>query len=57
MAFGRQRRVLVLPGAAFTADGAPQPWLRLSFAHPTAPALALGAQRLGAGLAALSSTF
>jgi len=55
MAFGRQRRVLVLPGAAFTVDGAPQAWLRLSFAHPAAPALALGAQRLGAGLAVLSS--
>ncbi len=54
MAFGQRHQVLVVPGAAFSTDDAPQPWLRLSFAHPPAPALAIGAERLGAGLDALA---
>jgi 2-aminoadipate transaminase len=50
MAFGQRHRVLVVPASAFSAEGTPQPWLRLSFAHPAAPALVTGAERLGAGL-------
>lgn len=53
LAFGQQRRVLVVPGSAFDVDATPQPWLRLSFANPSASELAVGAGRLGAGLAAL----
>ncbi len=53
LAFGREHRVLVVPGSAFTIDTTPQPWLRLSFANPSASALVLGAERLGAGLARL----
>ena len=51
--FGKRHRVLVVPGSAFNADATPQPWLRLSFANPSASALAVGAERLGAGLDAL----
>ena len=53
LAFGQQQRVLVVPGSAFDVAATPRPWLRLSFANPSVSALALGAERLGAGLARL----
>lgn len=48
--FGRRHRVLTVPGAAFTTDGRAVPWIRASFANADVATLAVGAERLCAGL-------
>lgn len=53
--FGLQHQVLAVPGAAFSLHNSAQPWLRLSFANPSADALLQAAQRLGRGLRSLAA--
>lgn len=51
-AFGRQYRVLALPGRAFASGDAPEPHIRLSFANPAIEDVREGVVRLAAGLTA-----
>jgi len=49
-AFGRTHRVLVVPGQAFSADGRPNEYIRLTFANPSVEQIGEGIQRLVTGL-------
>jgi 2-aminoadipate transaminase len=54
-AFGREHRVLALPGSAFRADGGPDRHIRLSFANPPLESIHTGVQRLARGLTMLEA--
>ncbi len=53
--FGRTHRVLVVPGQAFSADGRPNGYIRLTFANPGVEEIRVGVKRLVTGLNAEST--